>query len=205
MQQISRGSGKDRRTLKKIKKYPRPRELYDKIVYGKGWDYSSDDKDYFLKRDRALVALLYLLALRISEALRLCKSQFATEKNRIVVSGIELSKTKIKGKPRKDQYRQEAFLPLSGNRAMLTQLVTDYLRVAKTDKLFINDTSQAYKYVVALIGEPCHWLRAYGENYLYDNWEHDLLAVADYVKVDPRTLTEYIRRAYKKYTDKAVV
>lgn len=190
-------TGKNRRTLKYIKYYPRPYEIYDKIIYGKGWPYKTN-KEFYLKRDRAMVTLLYLLAARISEVLRLCKRQFIKEDDRVLVRGIELSKSKIKGKPRRDQYRQEAWLPLTGNRAKLTQLVLDYLDVA-SEKLFISDTSQAWKITEALIGEPCHWLRAYGENYLYDVWDKDILAVADYVKVDPRTLQLYIRSGYKKY------
>jgi len=41
--------------------------------------------------------------------------------------------------------------------------------------------------------------RALGENFLYDAWDHDILAVSDYVKVNPRTLEKYIRRSYEKY------
>jgi hypothetical protein len=44
-----------------------------------------------------------------------------------------------------------------------------------------------------------HLFRALGENYLYDAWDHDMLAVSDYVKVNPRTLEKYIRRSYEKY------
>jgi hypothetical protein len=34
---------------------------------------------------------------------------------------------------------------------------------------------------------------------LYGEWNHDSLAVSDYVKVDPRTLQEYIRKRHEKY------
>jgi len=219
-----------RRTLKYIEYYPRPYEIYDRIVYGRGWNYKTN-REFYLKRDRAMVALLYLLACRISEVLRLKKSQFIIEDDRVIVRGIRLSKSRTKvcslcGKKvkkeerkrhlkeehgiedanpkdyfkvkRRDQFRQEAWLPLQGKRAKLTELVLEYLKVAP-ERLFIRDRSQAWKYVTALIGEPPHWLRAYGESYLYDSWDKDLLAVADYVKVDPRTLQHYIRRAYKKY------
>lgn len=33
----------------------------------------------------------------------------------------------------------------------------------------------------------------------YSEWDHDLLAVSDYVKVDPRTLQEYFRKRHEKY------
>ena len=44
-----------------------------------------------------------------------------------------------------------------------------------------------------------HLVGALGENFLYDIWDHDILAVSDYVKVNPRTLEKYIRRSYEKY------
>jgi hypothetical protein len=37
------------------------------------------------------------------------------------------------------------------------------------------------------------------EDFLYGEMDHDLLAVSDYVKVDPRTLQEYIRKRHEKY------
>jgi len=173
--------------------------VWEAIVNGKGWSYKTD-RDFYLKRDRAMTALLYLLACRISEVLRLKKNQFVMEEDRILVKGIKLSKSRVKGKPRREQFRHEGWLPLYGPRARLTELVLSYLEDPMTpDKLFINDRSQACKCVKALIPWPPHWLRAFGENYLYDVWDRDLLAVADYIKVDPRTLQLYIRKGYRKY------
>jgi hypothetical protein len=135
--------------------------------------------------------------------LRLKRTQFEEEEDRVTVSGIKLSKSTMKGKPRREQYRQENWLPLKGSRADLTQLVLDYLRfldARKEDELFKFGRDRAYRITIAYLGEPCHWLRAYGENYLYDEWDHDILAVSDYVKIDPRTLQQYIRGSYKKYS-----
>jgi hypothetical protein len=148
------------------------------------------------------VSLLYLLAVRISEALRITKKQFIIgEKNdRLVVDSIKLSKPRRKGKPRRHEYRSEAWLPLKGERAELTRLIMDYLELLNPeDKLFRFGNSRALQITHALLGIPNHWLRAYGEDYLYEIWDHDILAVADYVKVEPRTLQEYIRKRYEKY------
>ena len=197
-------TGQNKRTLKFIKSYPTPKELYGKIVNSEGWDYKSN-REKFLIRDRALVAILYLLALRISEALRLRKEQFifpeeSGREDAVIVREIKLSKSRWKDKPRKEQFRQEAFLPLRGPRAKLSRLVMRYLTMlGPQDKLFKFGTSRAWQIVTTMLDVPCHWLRAYGENFLYDVWKHDLLAVSDYVKVNPRTLSEYIRRSYKKY------
>ena len=159
-----------------------------------------------MKRDRALVALLYLLALRISEALRLRRSNFILPdedggyEDRIVVRGIKLSKSRWRDKPRKEQYRQINWLPLKGERAKLTGLVLDYLKELDYDeKLFKFDRRRAWEIVVHLTGLPCHFFRAFGEEYLYERWGRDILAVADYVKVDPVTLQQYIRRRYERY------
>ena len=228
-----------RLTLKYIEYYPTPSEIYSIIMESEGWPYKTN-REFYLTRDRALVAILYLLALRISEALRLKKKQFLLPEetgyqDRVLVRGIKLSKSRIKvcklcgksikakerkqhlkvehgietsdvnryfkDKPRKEQYRQEAYLPLTGPRAPLTQLVLDWLQKVpnKDDRVFKIGRKRAWEVIKRLTRWTCHWFRAFGEDYLYSQWNGDLLAVADYVKVDPRTLQEYIRRRYEKY------
>lgn len=195
-------TGTNRRTLKDISYYPSPDEIYKTLMLSDGWPYKTN-RQFYLMRDRSLVALLYLLALRISEVLRLRKNQFKLLDNlddRIEVRGIKLSKSRIKGKPRKEQFRQVNYLPLIGDRSMLSDIIIDYLNVIEEDeKLFKFGNVRAWQIVTTLTDNTCHWFRAFGEEYLYDKWGKDLLAVADYVKVDPRTLQEYIRRRYEKY------
>lgn len=180
-----------RRTLKFIQHYPNPRELYQTLMRSPGWAYKTN-LDFYHKRDRALVALTYLIAARISEVLRLEKNQFSHGENCLVLRGIRLSK--------KVGFRDEAFLPLSGERAELSLLVSEYLdELGLDEKLFNFGRKRAWQIFIALMGEPCHWFRAYGENYLYDVWGKDILAVSDYINVDVQTLQKYIRRSYRKY------
>lgn len=186
-----------RRTLKYIKRYPTPQQLYEKIISAKGYNYKTD-KQFYLVRDRSLVAITYLLAARISEVLRLTKSQFEYTEKGILVTGIELSKSTKKGKPRNVLYRTEATLTTHGERADLTGLVIKHLDQIDGD-LYLFGRVRAYQIISGITGEPCHWLRAYGENYLYDQWNHDILAVADYVKINAQTLAQYVRGSYKKY------
>lgn len=188
-----------RRTLKYIQRYPTPRQIFNTIVTAPGYNYKTD-KQFYQVRDQSLPALTYLIAGRISEVIRLARSQFELVDPGVLVSGIKLSKSTKAGKPRREQYRQEAILTLDGERAPLTKLVIKHLDQLGPKELLYNfGRVRAYQIISGITGEPCHYLRAYGENYLYDNWDQDLLAVADYLKVDPATLQHYIRRSYKKY------
>lgn len=222
---------KSRLTLQSIDRVPSPNELYNELMNSKGWDYKSNRK-FFLARDRALVALLYLCACRISEAIQLKRSQFKKQETRILIEAMLLSKRK----PGKVKYR-EAWLPLTGERAKFTKLVTDYLELLekkkpKADKLFpwslekvkypirgengfyvnkegekiqrysvrLVGTSRAWRVVKSLLPDKtAHWLRQYGDDYLYDHWDHDLMALSDYTKQDARTLQLYLRKRYQKY------
>tara|TARA_Y100000310_G_C20675633_1_gene812856 strand:- start:2350 stop:2964 length:615 start_codon:yes stop_codon:yes gene_type:complete len=192
---------KVRRTLADIEQYFPPRHMYNIIMKNKGWDYKHHIETY-QERDRALIAVLYLAALRISEGLRLKVYQFSTneEFNRIEISGILLSKAKKKGQPRKHQYR-EAWLPLTGQRVVYTELIMKYIKnqdLQDDDLLFPFNRKRAWDIIKHLTGLWCHYFRALGEEYLYTHWKFDLLAVADMIKVDPKTLAQYIREGYKR-------
>ena len=130
---------RSRLTLDYLPAYaPTPQELYKQIVTSEGWNYKrAETAEFMHTRDKALVAILYLLALRVSEAIRLCKHQFSDPREDprgkyIQVSDILLSKRK---KGRKEYNTIE--LPLEGERAPLTKLVTDYLDlIEQPDRLF---------------------------------------------------------------------
>jgi len=205
------GTGLGRKTLKGIPYYPTPTEIYNAIMAGLGWPYKRNSAK-FLERDRAFVALLYLGGLRVSEALRIQKRQLTTEKGYILIRAVEISKTKIRGIPRKIQFR-DVRLPLTGERAPMTELVMKWVAQIEDDekRLFpwsaekdvrgqIIGGKRAWQVVTAILpGHTCHWLRAYCEDYLYTAWDNDILAVADYIKVNPRQLQQYIRRRYERY------
>jgi integrase len=202
----SDGTPHYRRVLADIPRYPTPAQVFEQIEQGEGWPYRTQDAEklaWYRLRDRALVCLLYLAALRISEALRLTKSQFQLNEsmNRWEIVGVKLSKVKAKGKARVHTYRQEVWLPLTGDRARFTELFVSYLSVAYEGKdrgiFYYRTPERALQIVGGLTGMWNHYFRALGEQYLYRQWGNDLLAVADYVKVDPATLGKYIQESYR--------
>ena len=216
------GDGTERKTLDKIEYYPEPQEIIDKLNSRQGWEYQDEKTAKFYQdRDKALAALLYLGALRASEALRIKKNQFINKGDHILIRAIKLSKCRVEGRPRRKEYR-EAQLPLTGPREPLSRMIMNYVQQLDADaRLFpfslektlmktgkdgkpvkpqTIGTKRMWQIVHALLPEFTeHWLRAFGEDYLYDQWEHDILAVSDYVKVDPRTLQEYLRKRHEKY------
>ena len=216
---------KKRKTLDQIPRYPNPQQLYKKLISRSGWFYKTKSKrSFFLSRDRSLVSLLYLGDFRISEVLPLTKADFVIKKNFVLIEEIRVSKRK-KGNI---QFR-EAKIPLEGERVPFTNLILEYLNLLKpeqrlypwslrkrifesgtyrlkdgTEKPILHvetvGTHRAWQIVNALFPEYTqHWLRAFGYNYDYDVMDHDLLAVSDKTKVDPRSLQPYLRRRYEKY------
>jgi hypothetical protein len=200
---------KNRRTLSMIDYYPEPKEIYAKILDSEtDWPYSSERAEFLLARDKALAATLYNAELRISEAERLTKLQFKENPFRIVA--MKLSKSQkishATGKviTRKDLYRKEIRLASKGDRGKISELIKLYLEMIEDEeaRLFNIGNSRVDQIVKLKLGVPPHWLRAFGENELYGLWDNDLIAVANHVQVDPRTLAKYIHRTPEKYLNR---
>jgi hypothetical protein len=213
-----------RKTLQDIPYYPNPKELYDDLMRSAGWEYKIN-QEKFLQRDRALFALLYLAELRISEAIRLVSDQFERQEKFVYIKAILLSKRK----PGKIKYRdarlplegprakfteiimsyvdtlkpEQRLFPwsLTENRYPINEYTTRAGITKTRYSVRITGTARAWKIINALAEGKLteHWLRAYGYNFLYDEWKHDILAVADSSKTDPRTLSKYIRRRHEQY------
>lgn len=206
--QVGDQGGKDRRVLADIDKYPDPNELYNKIIQYQG-SYKSN-LDFYIKRDRALASIFYIAQLRKSEAHRITKNQFEYDPFRIV--SVELSKSEKHNKKtgetilRKDAFRKEILIPLNGKLGMFGKLIQEYLDIINNPEKrlfpFSDKAGRDNQILKEMLGLPPHWERAFGENMLYELFDYDLIAVANYVQVDPRTLAKYIHRTPKRYLKK---
>lgn len=92
---IASFKGKKRRTLMDIPRTVGPDEVWNTVMASPGWPYIKERESMVL-RDRAYVFLLYLGALRCSEALRILKKQFRFDGARKTwtIEGVKLSKEK---------------------------------------------------------------------------------------------------------------
>lgn len=115
---------------------PTPRQLYQEMLNSKGWPYATN-RAFYQTRDVALASILYLGALRVSEAIPLKKSQFSepidSERGRhIILKEVRLAKRR-EGKIEYNTLE----LPLVGERAKFTELIQKYLEVLDPqDRLF---------------------------------------------------------------------
>lgn len=199
--------GTGRRVLADIDHYPTPTKIYEQIMAYQS--HYKTRKDFYTTRDRALAAILYLAQLRKSEVHRLTKSQFIDEPFSII--SVKLSKAEKRNKKtgaiitRKDAYRKEIKIPLKGDLGKLGKLIQDYLPLLnEKDRLFPfkDKAGRVNQIIKEILGVPPHWERAFGENMLYEQFDYDLMAVANYVQVDPRTLSKYIHRTPERYLKK---
>jgi len=200
--------GTNRRVLADIEEYPTPEKLYERIIQYEG-SYKTNTY-FYVTRDRALASIFYIAQLRKSEAHRITKSQFEHNPFRIVA--VELSKAEKRSSKtgeiiiRKDAYRKEILIPLNGKLGMFGKLIEDYLNLLKNEDQrlfpFSDKAGRDNQILKEMLGCPPHWERAFGENLLYELFDYDLIAVANYVQVDPRTLSKYIHRTPKRYLKK---
>ena len=235
-------TGKDRKTLSKIGRTPTPSELYAELMSSPGWEYKGKEntKLFYHCRDKALCAILYNGELRITEALRLTVGQFEDTPDVLFVKEVLLSKTRGK-----KQYRLVT-LPKTGERALFTRLVLEYLttlkqRGAKPEtRLFpwslkvkvrpvkrkepdgtftsvhkwktipgketplksvqTSGACRAWQIVrKTLPSLTQHWLRVYGEKYLYRALGKDIMAVSKIVHVDARTAIKYVASGEEQF------
>jgi hypothetical protein len=216
-----------RKTLSQISEYPDPEDLYKNLMASVGWQYKTD-MEYFKARDRALVALLYLGDFRISEVLNLTKDNFKTKGDHVLVTGVKVGKRKkgeilyreaklplrAKREPftrlvldyinlmKAEQRDGDRLFPFS-LRAVEYKSGFYKLKSGEIKQRYrktLQGTTRIWQIVNALLPEyTAHWLRAFGYNFDYDSMDHDILAVSDKTKADPRSIQPYLRRRYEKY------
>jgi hypothetical protein len=217
-----------RKTLDQIKHNPTPKDLYESLMSSEGWPYiKEDNKLKFLPRDRALVATLYLGDFRVSEVLPLTKDNFELTTEYLWVKDVKVGKkrhNKITWREAKFPLVKERLpftqlvLDYLDSLKPHQRLFPWSLKVTKTElknwqysvkgstelrsrySVKMIGTTRAWQIVNALLPEYTeHWLRAFGYNYDYDHMDHDIMAVSDKTKADPRSLQPYLRRRYEKY------
>jgi integrase len=142
------------------------------IIDSLEWDYKSSFRAAFHKRDKALVALLILTGVRISEALRLKRKQFRIYKDYILLVNVETLKH--------GKLRKEIVLPKHGSLAPFTAIFEAWLNEIpeKEEEAYMFPVGtikgfhleqaltryRANRIIKKTTGKFPHWFRAVCEN-----------------------------------------
>ena len=139
------------------------------IINLSGWNYTTKRADLFKLRDRALICLLILSGLRISEALRLRKLQFRVYNQEIVLANVQTVKHGL--------MRTKIILPKTGKLAMFTFVFEEWLETIPKDDSYVFpkgtslrdssflwdkplSTKRAFWIIKTTTGKFPHWFRA---------------------------------------------
>ncbi|MGB9915626.1 MAG: hypothetical protein ACPLOC_08815 [Candidatus Bathyarchaeales archaeon] len=193
-------NGVKRRTLNDVY-FQRPSEIYQ-LITNKSWPYKTN-KEFFEKRDKALMALLYLTCGRITEVLSLTKKQFdlESEPSFVIIRNMIVVKRKKKAKRKSRAIRDEVPLPKEGALTPFTKLVLEYLELIENpeDKLFSIGRNRAYKIVRYVTGQWPHWFRSQGESW-FGKVFSNIFALKDYVGiVSAEVLSDYVKTDWREY------
>jgi hypothetical protein len=136
---------------------PTPDELYNELSISTGWNYLTKNptlKTQYLQRDRTLPCIMYLAALRVSEAIPLIKDQFTPPIHDKVRGDFITIKDVVLAKRREGKRETNNIdIPLTGERAKFTQLITEYLDT-------LEPHQRLYPWSLRKIRYPCKGLNA---------------------------------------------
>lgn len=192
--------GTSRRTLQDIEPivYRQiERRIYN-MIYEEHWPYKVRIP-FYVARDRALMALLFLTMGRIHEVLKLTKSQFDLVSNPkfVIIQNYEVGKRK-KATIRRFG-RTYIDIPIS-KKSIFMKTITDYLEVSD-EKLFKFGRYRAWQIIKHVTGLWCHWFRAQAQSF-YVNKLGNPAVVSDMFKVKIETIMFYFRGLWMDHQDK---
>ena len=184
-----------KRTVRSIDQYLTPEEIYFRFIeFDK--PESMSDKTYL--RYQALIALVYSSGLRISDVIRLKRSQFNFKADRefVIVENVAVNKR------RKDPIKIEIPLPRVGVFKPFTDVIIQHYKKRRGKELMFPLTrSGAYKAIRKATGKWCHYFRSQDFSYMV-NTVRNVFAVARMKGVkNPQSLEPYYRSTWKDHRE----
>lgn len=210
--------GKLHRTLEDIDRKLEPKEVWN-MTHAKHWPYKAN-KEALIHRDRALLDLLYVVAPRISEALRLRKEQFDVKADFefVLIRNLALSKRKKLSKTKHGlkgpKFREEIPLAREGPLAQFTEEIEAWI-IQLPSNAYVFPTASRYDgslnyeqpmsrqrawAIVHYVTEQwCHFFRSQGESY-YAKVFKSAWALKDFMGLtDTKTLDRYVKTDWRDY------
>lgn len=185
-----------------------PNYVYKYITSG-SWPYKGCEwaygREYYEKRDRAMMSLGFLACGRINEILRVDKSQvdFDGEPGFIVVHNYYVSKRKQETLEREGPTLIEIPIPKSRDALLhpFTELFTEYFEVCETERLFPISESRAWEIVKASTGLWTHWFRSLGLSYFANMIRNPFALAKIYGVKNVNVIMRYFKTEWTQYKD----
>lgn len=211
--------GKAHRTLEDIAKPLKPTEAWD-MIHAKAWPYKVN-MDKLIERDTVLIDILYAVAPRISEALKLQAGQFDIfdSEDFLIIRNLQLVKRKKLSKKghglKGPKFRIEVPLPRRGPLTPFTAEIESYiLKLPNPEAYLFPKASQyngdldysqpmnrrrAWAIVKYVTGQWPHFFRSQGETY-YAKVFRSAWALKDFMGLtDTKTLDRYVKTDWRDY------
>ena len=183
MNTVNLRPGKNRRALRDIKELVSPADVWDLVVF--------PIKDSTTK---ALCSFLLVVGCRIGEALMLKRSQVEEDYKPKFALVKNLESNKLSLRHLKLAYRPQVLLPLEGVMAPFSKCFLGYVSSLPhgQEVVFPFSRWKAWHDIKEETGLFPHWFRSMSENYWSDVFG-DTIKAGQYLNVDPRSLTPYIK------------
>lgn len=192
MSNLSRG----KRGVEDIALYLEPKELVEKVLAAKDLQYKQN-MEYYRKRDRALLSLLALSGLRISEILSLQTAQFDLESDSefVIIQDAAILKR------RKETIKVDIPLPKEGPLEPLTNIIIDYIECARKGPIFKIGRSRAWQIITQMTGNWCHYYRSQRISFLVNKLRStDIVSKIMGIK-SPQTISHYYKTEWRQHRE----
>ncbi len=191
---------KEKRTLKDIKRYEPPQKILRVIEESPVWHYKTD-LEFHEKRDRALLALLYLTGGRVNEVLKVKKSLFDfSDRDFIIIRDFEISKRKARTLSREGIPKIDVALPRDGSLLNFTEIVMAYYRMSD-EKLFKFGRKRAWAIVNYMTGKWCHYFRSQRISDIINRIRSSDATSKILGIKNPQTISHYYKGTWEEYRE----
>ena len=181
-----------------IKEYKEPSLLVQEIVTCKCTDWNP-----FLElRNKALLSMLTMTGLRISEILHLTTDQiFLDDPND---PGFLIIKNILVLKKRKKRILNEMGIKKDGVYKPLIDILTQYLEQIKPGKLFNISRWYAWQIIKNITGKWPHYYRSQKMSNLVNTLKGAADATAAIMKVEARTVSHYYKSSWRDHKEELI-
>ena len=193
-----------RRTLRSIERYVEPERILQMIEEGRPWPYRRNP-EYYITRDKGLMAFIYMMGCRINEAGKVLKDQIDFEDpdypRFIVVKDFKISKRKKKTIRAEGIPRIDFGLPRSGRFSPFTDLFLEWYDLTPGPEIFKISRVRSWQIIEHHTGKWCHWFRSQRFSWMINRLRSVVIVANMFGVKNPATIMHYYKGSWAEHRD----